>query len=305
MTEAVRRLTMGSYEHTIAKLNEAIQRCKKSLFKEESIRVFGTFPGHAIVVAESGKFYRAVFEEKDGAFKVTGVSGVPVPMADSVPDFVRTEVQSVVEAFLAGKIDAARIKLEGVAPFVGNRKQITESQLTESVISAMKAEKPWRRLYQEQEQKIRKFLWGDLAAIQEAAVSPKFKKLYDGSMEAEEVETFRDLVSEETKELGYRLEALTRFVHEARAFVTQFEPKFRELGEDAIYTTFGAFSEDLESDLQSVSELVSESATGVSSVADLGKLFDAVAEALTDYEIAGRFVEKMAAKLHSSQVKEN
>lgn len=297
----VRKILHGSHEHLIARLDEVIQQDRKRLFgsSDAQVRVLGTFSGSAVVACSDGRFVRARFEDVSGALRILGHEELNVPTVTqkSLPDFVKKEAAGVVEQFLRGDTSGAKKRLEGLTFFVDERANLTDRQVTESVIVSMRAERPWKRLFRERAEHLRQFLKDDLSQLEAVALQQKFQKLYDGSVAETEMEGFRDLVTSDLSYLKERLEALADLVETSAAQVGGLEAKFRELGEDATLTSFRAFAEDLVEDLRGVSMTVSESAKQLDCVSCLGEVYDTVVKDLQQFEMAGRFVERMAAKL--------
>lgn len=302
-TQAVQKLLFGSYEHLISRVDEVVQAECVRLFGEScEAKTLGVFPGQAIVGSEDGKFVRVSFEDVQGQkLRLTDHTEIEVPLVteSNISKFVQEEAGRAVDDILNGRIEAARARVRGLSYFVGE--EATDQQLTESWIASISAERPWRRLYKEQNQKIRKFLWGELTSLEENKLGPKYKKLYDGSTPDEELESFREAVASDLSYVAERADALADIIEKAIVAVGETTPHLGDPEEDAVLSILGTFAEDLAQDLRGVHHTVSEAPGQVGCVSCLGELYDTSAGALYDYEVAGRFVERMAAKLKDAR----
>lgn len=305
-TDAVRQILHGSYEHLVARLDEALQTEGERIFgaKDVPARVLGTFPGHAVVASVDGRFARIRFEEqKGGRVQIVSHEPLALPMVteQNLDAFVKQEMGEVVESFLRGDTARAEAKLRGLAPFMGERTPASAKQITESLVVAAHAPRAWKRLYQEQGSQIRRFLWSDLAKLESDRLHPQFKQLYNGSIPETKLETYRELVTAKMTALAERAVLLADLVEASARQALTLESNFRGLGEDSVLGIFESFSEDLVGDLRGVQSIIDEGMKRLGCVSCLGELYDALVTEMFDYEVAGRFVERMAAKLRDSQ----
>lgn len=305
-TDAVRKILYGSYEHLVARLDEAVQGERERIFgtPDVPVRVLGTFPGHAIIASVDGRFARVKFEEqKGGAVRVVAheVVDLPVVTEQNLDAFVQQEAAAVVESFMRGETSQAESRLRGLMPFMGDRPQVSSKQITESLVVAAHAPRAWKRLYQEQGSHIRRFLWDDLSKLEAARLHPQFKPLYDGSISDEKLEAYRELVTTKMNDLAERAVRLADVVEASAKQALSLESSFRGLGEDAVLGIFESFSEDMVNDLRGMQGIVDEGLKRLGCVSCLGELYDALVTEMYDYEVAGRFVERMAVKLRDSQ----
>ena len=304
-TQDVQKLLYGSYEHLIARVDEAVQADCEKLFGEEcEAQTLGVFPGSAIVGNGNGKFVRVKFEDVKGQkLRLLDHEDLEVPVVNesNLDKFVAEEAGRAVEDILRGDSEAAANRVRGLTFFVEERTEKTDQELTESWIASMATERPWRRLYKEQTQKIRKFLWGELTSLEENRLTPKFKKLYDGSTADEDLETFRESVLADLSYIAERVEALVGVIEEALGSTQDLTQHLADPEDDAVLTLFSTLAEDLIEDLRGVKHITSEASENVGCVSCLGELYDNLATGLYDYEVAGRFIERMAAKLKDAR----
>lgn len=299
-TESMQQLLHGSYEHLISGLDTALDR-KKDLFGEGvgTVKVLGTFPGSAVVLTEGGKFFRVSYEPSpNGEVKITGKKDLHVPLVTSnLGEFLRAEASSVVDAFLEGAHDKVEAKLQGLLPFIDRMTATSDASVVEAVVISLKTERPWRRVFKEQGPKIRKFLWDDLSRFEETRLRPKFSQLYDGSVPADNLGEYKDLVLTSVKSLSEKVSTLAKTLEDARNSLIGAPASFKDMGEDAMVTTFSAFVEDLFDDTQALASDLGEAAAKMTGVPDLGRLYDSVVEKMNDFEMAACFAEKMTAQL--------
>lgn len=304
-TEEMQKLLKGSFEHVSSKVEHAIQKDKVRIFGEDAgaVKVLGTFPGYAVAAAAPGKFARVKFEEaQNGTVKITNheLLKVPVFTNENVSEFLMGEARSVVEDWNKGNLEAAIDRARGMLPFVQERIQQSEAQIVESIVLGIRADRPWKNLYAERADEIRKFVRSELAELDQAKLTPKFERLYSGEMEAAEVDGYRDLVQSDLSYIGDRIGALEGLIAATIESVEKISDKIAEGDDHDTLVTFLSFSEDLALDLQGLKSLVSEAVRQIGAVDALGRLYDALAEELYNYEVAGRFVEQMASKLIDS-----
>lgn len=305
-TDAVRQILHGSYEHLVARLDEAVQGERERIFgtKDVPVRVLGTFPGSAVIATVDGRFARVRFEEqKGGVIKVVAHEPVNLPVVteQNLDAFIKKESEDVVEEMLHGNPARAAAKLRGLVPFMEGRTQVSPKQVTESLVVAAHAPRAWKRLYQEQGPQIRRFLWDDLAKLESNRLRPQFKTLYDGTIPEAKLESYRDLVATRLHELAERAGRLADVVEASAKQALSLESSFRGLGEDTVLGIFESFSEDVVSDLRGMQSIIDEGMKRLGCVSCLGELYDALVSEMYDYEVAGRFVERMAVKLRDSQ----
>jgi hypothetical protein len=220
---------------------------------------------------------------------------------ENLDTFGKEEAGRAVDDILNGNLDSAQERVRGLTFFVEERTEPSENELVESWIASMSSERPWRKTYKEQTQKIRKFLWGELTSLEENRLSPKFKKLYDGSTSDEELEAFRETVESDLLYIAERAGALIGVIEAAVEGTQDLLPQLADPEDDAVLTLFSTFAEDLAEDLRGVKHVASEASKDVGCVSCLAELHDNMATGLYDYEVAGRFIERMAAKLKDAR----
>jgi len=296
-TEEVRRLTAGSYEHLISRIEAAVRADSVRLFGAKiEASVVGTFPGNAIVLAEDGRFVRVKYEDKNEALKILSHESVSVPsFAPSEMDgYLKSESQKAADAFVKGDVDGALQKLKGLVRFVENKDPTREVQIVDAMVVFHRSDRPWKQTFNEKADTIRRMMLDELASIHEDRLHVKFRSLYDGSVGEADLETYRELVIESLNKIVARADALRKQVS-----ATVISAKARKIDDEAV-TSLIAFGENLNEDLGSTKKSVREATQRVRRVENLGKLHDAFAEDFRDRELAGRFVVKMSQRLGES-----
>jgi hypothetical protein len=303
--EEVRKLLKGSHEHTSSKIEDAVQRDRVRIFGEDvgSVKVLGTFPGHAVVAATPGKFARIKFEEaQNGTMRIVAHELLKVPFItnENVDAFLLGEAKALVESWSKGDSQSVLDLARGILPFVQEKTQQSEAQVVESLVLGIKADRAWKKLYSERADEIKKFVRSEMVELDKAKLNSKFERLYSGELDVSEADGYRDLVQSDLSYIGTRIGALEELVSATVESVEKVGEKIAEGDDRDTLVTFLSFSEDLGLDLQNLNVVVAEAARQINEVASLGRLYDALAEEFYHYEVAGRFVEQMAGKLIDS-----
>lgn len=296
-TEEIQKLTIGSYEFLASKIDEAISKDAKKVFGDSvpnKVERIGTFGDHVLVAADDGRFAKVKYERaNNGSIKIISAEAVKVPVYDegNLSSYTMQEARSIVDSLLAHDVSQAESKLRALVPFVDEKLAATEDQILSSVIESIKADRPWKRLYRERAEQVKAFLGAELTKIEERKLPIKFSKLEMAS-DAAAQGSYRDLVH---ADLAFIAEAIGGWLKaiETTETVKKGQPQVVAPEEQALVTTFLAFTEDLKRDLQNVKDSIFESVRLVQSVPSLGKLYDALAEESFHYEVASRFASTM------------
>lgn len=294
----LQRLTEGSYEHVIARVEEAVQAGSASMFGGPvQVSLAGTYPGRCLVLAEDGRARRVWWEQSDaGVIFITRSEPVVLEMK-TAQECVRESVHRAVGAFLEGRIEEARSLLEeAVVVTEPEAKSLAEDSVLGLVTTTLSAPRPWRDLLQEQRDRIEAVLGTKVVAVlRETALEQKFGVLYS-SLGEEDQTGFRDLVHADTTTLKARITSLSRVTEAYYGAVCPLleHVELRSLPE---VQTYRLFSEDLISSLRLLQTSITEAQERLHSVAGLGALYDLVAENLFDYEVGAAFVAAMKQHL--------
>lgn len=299
-TEEMQRLTRGSHEQLISKLEEKVQACAESLFGSKvETHVLGTFSGYVIVASDEGACLRIKFEEsRTGELHIVHTESVEVTSysEDNLDEFLQAESQKVIDLFSNGSTSEAHRRLRGL---IANSSKWSgpKADLMDSWLEVINRNRPWKRLYEARKGKIHRSMWNTLKGMEETRLRPKFHRLYDGSSISEDLEGYRELVVDDLKDLNVRINDLKNRIQGAYATIRVTAPRMEEVGEGETMTTFTSFSEDLLEDLSRINTISTEAPEQVSRVDLLGKLHDQLVERLYSMEVAGGFISQMATRL--------
>jgi hypothetical protein len=297
----IKRLSEGSYEQLISRLEEAVAKDSKRIFGSvQETELISTFPGHAIVLGENGDFRQIRFESaQDGNLAITAIQEVAVPhfTKNNLNEFVEREASLVVDSFMRGGLTEAWSRLRGIIPYVEGDRKYSEEKLLSVMMESVRASRPWKTLFEEKQSEIKRVLWEDLAELDQNRLRAKFIKIYDGDLIEDNREGYKGLVESDLNYLSKRARALLCMIESAEQTVRPVLKSLKESGKDDILTTFGAFTEDLIDDLGRICDIVDSRCSNLHTISNLGKLYDTLAEELYIYEVAGLFIDKTARRL--------
>jgi hypothetical protein len=294
----LRRLTQGSFEHKIEQVREAVE----DAFDPEKSVLLACYSDSA-VVSVGDKFFKVRVEEADsGHLAVTGREAlvVDVRSPDDVDDLIEQEALGVVSLWLAGQVDKAKARLRALAPQVRATSSLGDSKLVDSVETVLKGDRPWKRAYQERQSQIREMLGSDLVV---AELRPKFRKLYDGSTPPEKLAGYQQLVTADLSTIVGRLDRISESAKTAfeRSREVLTTAQSSEQDDSGVLDLYEGFSVDLIEDLEQMKRQTAVAAKRIRDVGYQGKLRDVLADGLASYEVAGKFVEKVAGLLEAQE----
>jgi len=301
----IKRLAEGSYEHTIFQVKALVMgNATKLLGHEQAFEVVGTFPTSALVLSEGGELIRVKFERaQGGVLKLVGhlPEEVSSYTNDTVEGFARQEIRRAVKAWKEGRVDEAKTLIAAVAPYVEARVQRDESKVVTSMITAYQASRPWKQLLQKRGARIRGVVGeAALKELRASAPLPKFRPLYDGSLNEEECGGYADLVYTDFEYLGARSESMLDLVEMC------YEPlgpvvRSEEFKDEEAIKTFAIFTEDLISDLRRLHQVIVKAPKQIMKIEQLARLYDSVVEGWGEYEVAAKFVDMMSKRLQPAE----
>lgn len=302
-SDEIRHLLSGSYESQIHRIESAVVEGAEELFgKNVGVALIGTFSGHALVLSETGKLLRVKFDDKGPKVQILAHEEVPLKTVRSfkAEELVHAQSKVVVDSLLSGRVDEAVGGISRLAALPSRRK-VDGLRLVESLVMSLHTDRPWRRLYSEQGDKIRRFVWGDLFRIEDERLRPKYGKLHDGSTPDEALEQHRKAVAEDLQSVLNRMDRLSKIVDEASKGLVEFKDAFSEIGEDALREVFYSFVEDLLDDIGAVRGMVAETMNETTCVACLAKMYDSMCEELYRFELAATFASRISSRLRAAQ----
>lgn len=305
-TEEIRQLTYGSYEHLRSRIEAVLGENRVRLFGSETpVQILGTFSGYAVVLSEDANVYRVKYQEADsGELKVVGAEkiGVPVYSSSNMEEFLVREAKEIVGQFLGGRSDSARERLRGLAQFARETTTLNPEGVVEAFGILVRGERPWKRLFVERAAQIRATLdKAQLKALDESVASPKFSALYNGTIAESQIGGYRDLVLSDINYVSDRLDTILASTREAIAL---FNKSGQSSVDDPAISMFDSFAQDFVSDVGVTRRALSEARGALTSIVDLAKIYDVVAEAMNRYDVASVFVGKMSRRLTEAQAVE-
>lgn len=292
-TEIVQHLTRGSYERTIAKLEEALQT--ENLFEGSDAHVLGTFSGYALVASDEGNCARVKYEDLGTEVKIVSHESVELLSygEDDLSSFLEAESSKVIELWQKGQITEATRRLRALSS-ISDSWELRQEGAFEKWVSALEQERPWVRVLDEK----REIIEGALQEKIDTTLRSKFRKLYDGSTRTEDMETYRSLVLENLDQIrettGALLDDMKRMKNTVEKLASQYD-------EGSVVSALVAFSEDLLEDLSRIDTIAERSTKHVTRVDQLGRLHDLMTDRLSKAETAKHFVDTMAQRLSESQ----
>ena len=303
--DSIRKLTSGSYEHLGFLIDESIQ-AKKSSFVRGGATVsrMATFEDHIIVGTSDGDYFNVKFEDKNGEIILdTPVHlDVPVVSASNAVKSLKDFSLDAVDSLMSEGMDAVIGKLLILADLQG-QKQISEARdYPGEAMASVVSGRPWREAFASQANEITRQVVDKLESIRGNALESKYKPMYESDeIPEEKFENYRSMALADLEVLSNRLQA----VHESAE--TAYLPFRDSLSEDEmdeadeeVLSHFCFFSEDLIADLGEVRAIVADTVANEQCVMCLGQVYDTIVESLTDYEIAGSFVQRMTGALDDS-----
>lgn len=304
---AVKRLVEGSYEQLTSRIDAAIEE-NRALFVGDSdmdIARLASFTDRVVVGTAAGQYYEAKLEHIDGKVVISGPTLLDVPVIDSTnaAKAVRDYTLSAVDAILSEDVGVATGR---VLELVGlhEQKQVEAARdFAGEIVAGLSGRRRWREVYAEQQEEIHRQVVDHLEAISSNHLDAKYKPLYEtDDIPEESFELYREGVMADLSVVAERLETVHSRSEEAYLpFIESLSGTEIDEGEEEVLQHFCVFAEDLIEDLGGLREVLSGALQNEECVMCLGQIYDAVAEALTGYEIAGRFVERMVGAMDETE----
>jgi uncharacterized protein YoxC len=298
-TDEIRRVTTGSYEHLIARIEEAVGASSTELFGAAvKSSVVGTFSDHALVLAEDGRCVRVSYSQEPAGVKILSSKAVAIRSFQAPTQYLKDEVGKAVDCFLKGsKVEAAE-KFKTVARLVETSALTSDDKLAEGVSDYLQGARTWKTHYQEHEARFKTFL-GDatLQSLVAGRAKTRFAPLYEEGSRLAESDDVRGVVTQALHVLADRVDTLREDVEKSVARLTLTASQVAVAGESQVLTALDSFAQDLAADLRSVHKVVVESSQQVSRTDCLARIHDSVTQELHQYEVAARFVVEMTQSL--------
>lgn len=303
--EVVAELVGGSYEDLTSRIDEAIEQNRGLFVGEGDDRIsrVATFPEKVLVVTEGGKWFEVSHKKEDDSVVLGEAKELEVPTVDMVsPESIRESTMSVVDSLLSEDITVAKENILALADLHERAEAVPQRNFLEDVLNGLAADRPWKLVYNEQVETIRLQVGEQLESIKESRLESKYRPMYEtDEIPEEKFEDYRDVVNSDLSVLAHRLESIQHGAEEKYLpFYEQVSTSELEEEEAEVLSHFCFFSEDLIEDLQAMRQTLADALREEQCVMCLGQMYDAIAEALMDYEIAGAFVERMVGEYENA-----
>lgn len=204
--------------------------------------------------------------------------------SETVGKFCSSEAQRIVDAYLNGEVDSA---LTRACELVACLPESAEGRALTRVVSALTAPRLWRKVYESRSAQIEAFS-GETPDRQYRPVQALFSGLLESELDQRQSALFVDV-----GHVAFRYELVERSL--AEGLLNFNMPQI----EGSVIEHHKEFALDLLADVSSLNQCVREvrSSQYSPSVVQLGKLHSALAEHLTQYEVAAHFVNEVFARL--------
>lgn len=296
--EAIQKLVEGSYEQLTSRLDEAVQ-ASRSLFTEgdEEVARLATFRNRVIVGTAEGSYFEVKFESKDGdiVFGEPQQLDVPVVSSSNAARSLRDYSLSIVDSLMSEGVGGAGGKLLQLASLQEQKQVELARDYVGETLAALSDGRPWRQVFAEQKDEIRRQIVDVLESIRENSFDAKYKPMYEtDEIPEEKFEDYREMAESDLALVADRLEQVHRAVESVYLpFIESVGDAELDEGETEVLSHFCFFAEDLSEDLKEVRGIVSDALANEQCVMCLGHIYDSIAESLPSYEMATSFVERM------------
>jgi hypothetical protein len=290
----LQRVTAGSFEEQTRKLESAIVAESARIFGAKTeAKVIGTYPTHAVILAEDGRCVRLRYEIKDGVTKILGHESMKVESVtpEQKYDLLKTEATQAARSFAKGDLTEAKARIKDIVKLVDSRSIHRDAQLVDAMVAFRRDDRPWKEAFREKADTIRRLVLDEVSEINKDRIQPKFSSLNDGGVKLSEVDKYRELVIESLKKLDEHCGCLYKQVTDA-----VIAARAKGINDPAV-RAYLAFGDDLGDDLRSTQKTASEALKRITRTECLGKLHDALAADFGDRETASRYVVKMSKRL--------
>lgn len=297
-SEVIERLTKGSYEDLVRRVSLAVESDSKRFLSEstanESVSPIATFKHYVLVGTSRGEFFRSAFSEARGGevtIQTAERIDVPVITKENRGEFIKNELDSVIEAFFAGNLQKATERLKETV-------EIIEVRQTQDPIAAAKRFREsltvgeWREFVKGKKEEMK-----DLVQFDESKVEPKFESL-NSATEAE-LAKVSESVRASVAELFPKVETL---LNVARESFEQYKESPRQGSADeerVVLAKFEAFAENFLADVGRKLSEARKMTEGSGCAACWAVVHDAFAGIFEDLKVASGLVAYFSEELRS------
>jgi hypothetical protein len=301
--DAIKTLVEGSHEHLGFVLDEALLDGRDIFTAGRSVDVtrMATFSDYMVVGTSDGQYFNVKFEHSDGGVVLLAPTKVAVPVVTSsnatksVKDFTLSAVDALMSEGSPGVVG----RILALADLQEQRQVWGARDYPAEAVAAVSDGRPWRQALAAQWGEISRQVVDKLESIRGVALEAKYKPMYESDdIPEEKFETYRPLAEADLNVLAGRLQSIHEAVESVYLpFRDSLSKSDLDESEEDVLSHFCFFSEDLIADLSEIRSLVADTLENEQCVMCLGQVYDTIAESLTDCEIAGSFVQRMAGAL--------
>lgn len=300
--DAIQSLVEGSHEHLGSALDALLQESHSVFAKDdEEVTRMATFDDHVVVGTSAGDYFSVKFENNNGGLTLLAPEKIDVPVVSSTnaTKSVKEFSLSAVDALMSENSKEAVGRLLILADLQEQRQVSEARDYPAEAEAAVTSSRPWREALSTQWKEISRQVVDKLESIRGNALEAKYKPLYEtDEIPEENFESYRGLAESDLAALAERLQVLHEAVESAYfPFRDSISKDELDESEADVLSHFCFFSEDLIEDLGEIRSLVADTIENEQCVMCLGQVYDTIAESLTDCEIAGSFVQRMAGAL--------
>ena len=298
--EVISDLVRGSFDALSYRLEEAIEERRTLFTDKDEVEVgrVATFEDHAIVGTSEGSYFKVKYTDKDGDINLLLPERLNVEIVESnnAAEYVSGFAQKAVDALMRGDLTESKDRLLALSKMQEGIDRQGLRDLVAEMQHKMNIDRPWRVVFGEQRQIMDETIGDDLQLIREASLRPMFAPLYDGTIEEEDFPSYHGQAVDALSKASARFEAVKDSVRLSYgAFKESLETAEYSEEEGKTLEMFGVFAEDLAIDADAVRENIAYAIENEECVMCLGQIHDLVAEGLYEYEVAGKFIERMAS----------
>lgn len=295
-TAAIRELTNGSFEHFTLKMDDAIAENAEMFGGSEKVSVarLATFSDRVVVGTSDGRVLSSSYTDDDNGIRFGIPEHVDVPVVDTsnAGDYVNKFMMDAVNALLMGSPETqkesvlALMNLQESVQFDDEGRDL--ASLVNDILTALP---DWKAAYRQNIESIKANVSDVIESVVASQIESKYAPLYNGTMPEERFHLYLESARKDLSVVADRLLAAENKIS------TAYSPFAQNVSDksDAI-KEFAVFSEGVMQEVHDLREHARIAIENEQCAMCIGQIHDALAESLTDYEIATSFIEKMATR---------
>lgn len=298
LPEEFQRIRSGSLEDRRDAIFEALDAREVELFGVDpekaktdiTTQVLATHEDH-VVIEVNGKYLAVGYaiDPKTGKAALGKVEDLNLKTI-SRSELASKRIKQFVDAFMKGTRSQMGEWFLDVFRNI-DAKGLSEAEQVAELQKQLAVERAWKSFFNENKEKLEPEITEQISG----RLLPRFGKLYDGSVSASDLEVFRAEVNEGLDNLVQRIASRLDQLSQAAKGLNPADESYKEAGVADTVAIFGVFVEDLAGDMKSVLDAVTEARKAVRGVDQLGRVFDSLAEAFQNQEVAAAFAGKTLA----------